>query len=111
MYGPSFITGSRPSRFGAPAIVALGLTLEAVAATIDLTGITAGHFWATLMVLRIGWNFGFISASRTGYLETHLPQERNKVQAIRRFPGVRDDGDRVVSPLSQLLASTAAGRR
>ena len=84
MYGPSFITGSLIARFGAPAIVALGLTLEAVAATIGLTGITAMHFWATLMVLGIGWNFGFIGASAL-VLETHLPQERNKVQAFNDF--------------------------
>jgi len=84
MYGPSFITGSLIARFGAPAIVALGLTLEAIAATIGLTGITAMHFWATLMVLGMGWNFGFIGASAL-VLETHLPQERNKVQAFNDF--------------------------
>jgi MFS family permease len=84
MYGPSFFTGSLIARFGARAIVALGLTLEAAAATIGLTGITAMHFWATLMVLGMGWNFGFIGASAL-VLETHLPQERNKVQAFNDF--------------------------
>src|SRR6201994_733339 len=84
MYGPSFFTGSLISRFGAPVIVALGLALEAVAATIGLTGITAPHFWATLMVLGVGWNFGFIGASAL-VLETHLPQEKNKVQAFNDF--------------------------
>ncbi|HLZ02947.1 MAG TPA: MFS transporter [Bradyrhizobium sp.] len=84
MYGPSFITGSLIARFGAPLIVALGLTLEAVAATIGLTGITAPHFWATLMVLGVGWNFGFIGASAL-VLETHQPQEKNKVQAFNDF--------------------------
>ena len=84
MYGPSFFTGSLIARFGAPRIVALGLTLEAVAATIGLTGITAPHFWATLMVLGLGWNFGFVGASAL-VLETHLPQEKNKVQAFNDF--------------------------
>jgi predicted MFS family arabinose efflux permease len=84
MYGPSFFTGSLIARFGAPVIVALGLTLEAVAATIGLAGITAPHFWATLMVLGVGWNFGFIGASAL-VLETHLPQEKNKVQAFNDF--------------------------
>ena len=84
MYGPSFFTGSLIARFGAPVIVALGLALEAVAATIGLTGITAPHFWATLMVLGVGWNFGFIGASAL-VLETHLPQEKNKVQAFNDF--------------------------
>src|ERR1700744_5275066 len=84
MYGPSFFTGSLIARFGAPVIVAVGLGLEAVAATIGLTGITAPHFWATLMVLGVGWNFGFIGASAL-VLETHLPQEKNKVQAFNDF--------------------------
>ena len=84
MYGPSFVTGSLITRFGAPRIVALGLALEAVGATIGLSGITAMHFWATLIVLGVGWNFGFVGASAL-VLETHRPQERNKVQAFNDF--------------------------
>ena len=72
------------ARFGAPRIVALGLSLEAVGATIGLSGITAMHFWATLIVLGVGWNFGFVGASAL-VLETHRPQERNKVQALNDF--------------------------
>jgi MFS family permease len=84
MYGPSFFTGSLITRFGAPKIVALGLVLEAVAAGIGLSGITAMHFWATLIVLGVGWNFSFVGASAL-VLETHRPQERNKVQAFNDF--------------------------
>ncbi|WOH82268.1 MFS transporter [Bradyrhizobium sp. BEA-2-5] len=84
MYGPSFFTGTLIARFGAPVIVALGLALEAVAAMIGLSGITAMHFWATLIVLGVGWNFSFIGASAL-VLETHRPQERNKVQAFNDF--------------------------
>jgi MFS family permease len=84
MFGPSFFTGSLIARFGAPKIVATGLLLEAAGATIGLTGVTALHFWATLMVLGVGWNFGFIGASAL-VLETHRPQEKNKVQAFNDF--------------------------
>ena len=84
MYGPSFFTGSLIARFGAPRIVAFGLALEAAAAGIGLSGITALHFWATLIVLGIGWNFSFVGASAL-VLETHRPQERNKVQAFNDF--------------------------
>jgi MFS family permease len=84
MYGPSFFTGALISRFGAPVVVATGLLLEATAATIGLTGITAMHFWSTLVVLGVGWNFGFVGASAL-VLETHRPQERNKVQAFNDF--------------------------
>ncbi|MET3909399.1 MFS family permease [Bradyrhizobium sp. S3.3.6] len=84
MYGPSFFTGALIARFGAPRIVAAGLLLEAGAAGIGLSGVTAMHFWATLIVLGIGWNFSFIGASAL-VLETHRPQERNKVQAFNDF--------------------------
>jgi MFS family permease len=84
MYGPSFFTGSLIARFGAPRIVALGLSLEGAAAMIGLSGITAMHFWATLIVLGVGWNFAFVGASAL-VLETHRPQERNKVQAFNDF--------------------------
>jgi MFS family permease len=84
MYGPSFFTGALIARFGAAKIVALGLVLEAVAAVVGLSGITAMHFWATLVILGVGWNFGFVGASAL-VLETHRPQERNKVQAFNDF--------------------------
>jgi MFS family permease len=84
MYGPSFFTGSLIARFGAPRVVAAGLLLEAAGATIGLSGITAMHFWATLIVIGVGWNFGFVGASAL-VLETHQPQERNKVQAFNDF--------------------------
>src|ERR1700748_2815760 len=84
MYGPSFFTGSLIARFGAPKVVATGLLLEAAAAGIGLSGITAMHFWATLIVLGVGWNFAFVGASAL-VLETHRTQERNKVQAFNDF--------------------------
>jgi MFS family permease len=84
MYGPSFFTGSLIARFGAPKIVATGLALEAAGAAIGLSGITAMHFWTTLIVLGVGWNLSFVGASAL-VLETHRPQERNKVQAFNDF--------------------------
>src|SRR3982074_2257768 len=86
MYGPSFFTGSLSARFGAPKVVAIGLLLEASAATIGLCGTAGRHFWATLIVLGVGWNLGFVGASAL-VLETHRPQERNKVQAFNDFLG------------------------
>jgi len=84
MYGPSFFTGALIARFGAQKVVATGLLLEAGAAGIGLSGLTAMHFWVTLIVLGVGWNFSFIGASAL-VLETHRPQERNKVQAFNDF--------------------------
>lgn len=84
MYLPSFFTGSLIQRFGAGRVVAAGLALIALAATIDLSGVSVATFWAGLIVLGVGWNFGFIGASAM-VLQAHRPEERNKVQSFNDF--------------------------
>lgn len=84
MYAPSFVTGSLIAKFGAPRVVAAGLVLEALGASIGLLGVTAPHFWATLFVIGVGWNLAFVGASAL-VLETHQPNEKNKVQAFNDF--------------------------
>ncbi len=84
MFGPSFFTGSLISRFGAQRIVAAGLICTALAAATGLSGITVWHFYATLVLLGVGWNFSFVGASAL-VLETHRPEERNKVQSFNDF--------------------------
>lgn len=84
MYAPSFFTGRLISRFGAGRIVALGLALIGVSAAVGLTGIDIAHFWATLILLGVGWNFGFIGASAL-VLECHRPEEKTRVQSLNDF--------------------------
>jgi len=84
MYGPSFFTGRLITRFGAGRVVMAGLILIAAAAVVGLTGIEVMHFWVTLVLLGLGWNFGFVGASAL-VLECHRPEERNKVQAFNDF--------------------------
>ena len=84
MYAPSFFTGSLIGRFGAKRVVALGLALEVAAALVDLAGITVTHFWTGLIMLGVGWNFGFIGASAM-VVAAHRPEERTKVQSFNDF--------------------------
>ncbi len=84
MFGPSFFTGSLITRFGAEKIVAAGLALTAVAALVGMSGITALHYQASLALVGLGWNFGFIGASAM-VVATHSAAERNKVQAFNDF--------------------------
>jgi MFS family permease len=84
MYAPSFITGSLIARFGVRAMMAVGLALILVAATISLAGLGLWNFWIGLTLLGVGWNFAFISAT-TLITECHDPHERNKVQAFNDF--------------------------
>ncbi len=84
MFGPSFFTGSLIARFGKAAVTAAGLLLIALSAVVGLSGITIGHFWITLILLGIGWNFGFIGATAL-VTECYRPEERTKVQAANDF--------------------------
>jgi predicted MFS family arabinose efflux permease len=80
MYAPSFFTGRLISRFGASLIVACGLAMLAAAAAMGLSGVDVGRFWLTLILLGVGWNFGFTGASAL-VLECHRPEEATAVQA------------------------------
>jgi MFS family permease len=84
MYGPGFFTGRLITRFGAPRVVAVGLALTAASAAIGLMGADVAHFWLTLILLGIGWNFGFVGASAL-VLECHRPEERTRVQSLNDF--------------------------
>lgn len=84
MYGPSFFTGRLIARFGAPRVVAAGFMLTAASATVGLSGIDVGHFWGTLILLGLGWNFGFVGASAL-VLECHRPEEKARVQSLNDF--------------------------
>ncbi|WP_243694159.1 MFS transporter [Vibrio viridaestus] len=63
MYGPSFFTGKIISRFGASTIAFSGIILTGLSAIVGLDGTSVSHFWAMLILLGIGWNFGFLGAS------------------------------------------------
>jgi MFS family permease len=84
MFGPSFFTGTLIARFGAQKVVAAGFALTLMAVAAGLAGITEAHFAIGLILLGLGWNFGFVGASAL-VLETHRPEERNKVQAFNDF--------------------------
>ena len=42
------------------------------------------YFWSSLVLLGLGWNFGFLEASAM-VLECHSPAERTKVQSFNDF--------------------------
>jgi len=84
MFVPSFITGSLIARYGVDRIVAAGLGLLAISAMIGIAGTTLWHFWIALVLLGVGWNFGFIGAT-TMVTECHRPNERNRVQSFNDF--------------------------
>lgn len=84
MYGPSFFTGSLIVRYGAERIVATGLILLVGTAIVALAGTSIPHFWVALILLGIGWNFGFIGGTAL-VTETYRPVEKERVQALNDF--------------------------
>ncbi|MBX3536772.1 MAG: MFS transporter [Chelatococcus sp.] len=84
MYAPSFLTGRLITRFGAPSVVSAGLALIGVSAAVGLLGVDVAHFWLTLILLGIGWNFGFVGASAL-VLECHRSNEKARVQSLNDF--------------------------
>mgnify|MGYP005811810119 CR=1 FL=1 len=84
MYVPSFFTGRLITRFGAGRVVAAGFALIAASAGVGLTGVSVPYFWLALILLGLGWNFGFVGASAL-VLECHRPEERTRVQSLNDF--------------------------
>ncbi len=84
MFAPSFFTGNLIVRFGAGRVVAAGLALLIACGAVAHAGLDVAHFWIALILLGIGWNFGFIGATAM-VTETYRPEERAKVQAANDF--------------------------
>lgn len=81
MFIPSFFTGHLIARFGAPVIVGLGLTILAASGAVALSGVEIGQFFAALILLGIGWNFGFIGATAM-LTRASRPEERSRIQGL-----------------------------
>jgi MFS family permease len=81
MFVPSFFTGHLIARCGSQTIVALGLFILAGAGGVALMGVDLENFFIALVLLGVGWNFGFIGAT-TMLQGAHSPAERGRVQGL-----------------------------
>lgn len=81
MFAPSFFTGHLIARFGAERIVAIGLFLLALAGAAALSGVGLSNFFVALILLGMGWNFGYIGATAM-LTRAHTPEERGRVQGL-----------------------------
>jgi MFS family permease len=84
MFVPSFFTGQLIKRYGVELITGIGMAILAVAGIVGLSGISFGHFSVALILLGLGWNFGFIGGT-TMLTSSYEPSERAKVQAVNNF--------------------------
>ena len=105
MFAPSFVTGPLIRRFGVLRIMFIGALLNFAVIGIALAGQTLAHFWTSLVLLGIGWNFLYIGGT-TLLTETYRPEERAKAQ------GTNDQAIFIVMAVSSLTSGmtvTAAG--
>ncbi|MBO0903420.1 MFS transporter [Jiella sonneratiae] len=81
MFAPSFFTGRLIARYGKERIIAAGLLSLLASFATFLSGTAVWQFWLGLVLLGLGWNFGFIGATAM-VAETHRPSEKNKTQGF-----------------------------
>jgi MFS family permease len=81
MFAPSFFTGHLIARFGVEKIVGAGLIILAAAGAVALHDVELENFFIALVLLGLGWNFGFIGATAM-LTAAHSPAERGRVQGM-----------------------------
>lgn len=84
MFLPSFFTGHLIARFGVERIIAIGLFILAGAGAVALSGVELEQFFIALVLLGVGWNFGFIGGTAM-LASAHAPEERGRVQGMNDF--------------------------
>ncbi|KIC50489.1 MFS transporter [Tateyamaria sp. ANG-S1] len=97
MFAPSFFTGFLIQRFGAHRVAMVGLALIVAAAAGAALGLSAHHFYGSLIVLGVGWNFGFIGA--TTMLDAAVSEEEKAA--------VQGANDTVIALVSTVCAFAA----
>ncbi len=89
MFAPSFFTGHLIVRYGVKTIMSTGLVILTAAGLAALSGVgfaeadqpSLTSFYAALILLGLGWNFGFIGAT-TLLTSSHSASERGVVQGL-----------------------------
>ncbi len=84
MFLPSLFGGFLIKRFGIGRILLAGACLYLVMMAIGLAGQELIHFWGTLILLGIGWNFLFVGGTALLPI-AYRATERFKAQAINDF--------------------------
>lgn len=84
MFVPSFFTGHLIARFGVERVMATGLVILAGAGAVAMAGVQLENFFGALVLLGIGWNFGFIGATSM-LTSAHTVEERGRMQGLNDF--------------------------
>jgi MFS family permease len=84
MFAPSFLAGPLIKRFGVLSVMLAGALVNVASIGIALSGVQVAHFWWSLVLLGVGWNFLYIGGT-TLLTETYRPEEKAKAQGANDF--------------------------
>ena len=84
MFLPSFFTGDLIRRHGVYRILVIGVLLNLMSVGVNFHGHDVVHYWLSLVLLGVGWNFLFIGGT-TLLTEAYRPEEKAKTQAVNDF--------------------------
>ena len=84
MFGPSFFTGSLIQRFGVLNVMMAGVAMMFACVGIALSGQLVTHFWWSLVLLGVGWNFMYVGGT-TLLTEAYHPAEKAKTQGANEI--------------------------
>ena len=97
MFAPGFFTGSLIKRFGPERIAAIGIALLLFSALVAVARLELLNFYVALIVLGVGWNFGFVSG-------THMLQSTLSDQERPLIQGANDTILAISSSTASLLS-------
>ena len=81
MFVPSLFTGKLICRFGKLSIIAAGFVSLIACSAVALSGISIEHFYLALILLGLGWNFGFIGSTALLTM-TYQEHEKHTAQGL-----------------------------
>ena len=84
MYLPSLFSGVLISWFGSLRIMFIGIGMFAATIGLGMLGHEYLHYWGSLVLLGVGWNFLFVGGT-TMLVTAYQPSERFRVQAFNDF--------------------------
>lgn len=81
MFIPSFFTGTLCTWFGGRMIMLVGLMTQLTGALLFKRGYEINHFNLGLIIIGVGWNFGYVGASAL-LTQSHRPEEKTKAHSL-----------------------------
>ena len=84
MYLPSFFTGRLIEKIGEKKVIVSGMLFLILSVTIALSDNSLTNFYLSLILVGLGWNFGFIG-STTLLTKNHSFEEKGKIQGLNDF--------------------------